>query len=454
MNPTNFRALSYFIFFLYLPITNLIEAMTKFFFSFVLLTSLLTAQNNKKHILLKNATAHIGNGQILENSLISIKDGKIDLVADARLIKIDITKFDTTIDLYGKHIYPGLIAPNCILGLQEAEAVRQTSDYAEVGEYNPHIRSLIAYNAESKILETVKANGVLYTQSTPRYGTVSGTSSILATDGWNWEDAVIKADDGIHINFPRTIQKQGWWAEPLPSEKNNKYTEQVNELSTFFENALAYYNTPNISEKNLRFEAMKGVFNGSKNLYIHADYVKDILGAINFAKKFNIKKMVVVGGKDCYKITKVLKENNIAVMLNRLHDLPDLPEAEIDLLYKLPYLLQKDSVLFCLQNQGDMEAMNARNIAFLAGTSAAYGLTKEQALQSITLSSAKILGVDHLIGSLETGKLASMVVSEGDILDMKSNKIILAFINGRSLNLNNFQNDLNKKYSNKLGIKE
>ncbi len=428
--------------------------MTKFFFSFVLLTSLLTAQNNKKHILLKNATAHIGNGQILENSLISIKDGKIDLVADARLIKIDITKFDTTIDLYGKHIYPGLIAPNCILGLQEAEAVRQTSDYAEVGEYNPHIRSLIAYNAESKILETVKANGVLYTQSTPRYGTVSGTSSILATDGWNWEDAVIKADDGIHINFPRTIQKQGWWAEPLPSEKNNKYTEQVNELSTFFDNALAYYNTPNISEKNLRFEAMKGVFNGSKNLYIHADYVKDILGAINFAKKFNIKKMVVVGGKDCYKITKVLKENNIAVMLNRLHDLPDLPEAEIDLLYKLPYLLQKDSVLFCLQNQGDMEAMNARNIAFLAGTAAAYGLTKEQALQSITLSSAKILGVDHLIGSLETGKLASMVVSEGDILDMKSNKIILAFINGRSLNLNNFQNDLNKKYSNKLGIKE
>jgi imidazolonepropionase-like amidohydrolase len=403
---------------------------------------------------LKNATAHIGNGQILENSLISIKDGKIDLVADARLIKIDITKFDTTIDLYGKHIYPGLIAPNCILGLQEAEAVRQTSDYAEVGEYNPHIRSLIAYNAESKILETVKANGVLYTQSTPRYGTVSGTSSILATDGWNWEDAVIKADDGIHINFPRTIQKQGWWAEPLPSEKNNKYPEQVNELSTFFENALAYYNTPNISEKNLRFEAMKGVFNGSKNLYIHADYVKDILGAINFAKKFNIKKMVVVGGKDCYKITKVLKENNIAVMLNRLHDLPDLPEAEIDLLYKLPYLLQKDSVLFCLQNQGDMEAMNARNIAFLAGTAATYGLTKEQALQSITLSSAKILGVDHLIGSIETGKLASMVVSEGDILDMKSNKIILAFINGRSLNLNNFQNDLNKKYSNRLGIKE
>jgi imidazolonepropionase-like amidohydrolase len=438
---------------LYLPITNLTETMTKFFLSFIFLSSFLVAQN-KKRILLKNAIAHIGNGQVLDNSYVSIKDGKIDMVADARVTKIDPSQFDTTIDLSGKHIYPGLIAPNCILGLQEAEAVRQTSDYAEVGEFNPHVRSLIAYNAESKILETVKANGVLYTQSTPRGGRIAGTSSILATDGWNWEDAVIKVDDGVHVNFPNTIQKHGWWAEPEPSDKNPKYTEQVNELTTFFNNAFAYYNTKNVIDKNLRFEAMKGIFDGTKNLYIRADYVKDIIGAINFSKKFNIKKLVIVGGKDSHKITRLLKENNVAVMLNRLHDLPDLPEAETDLIFKLPYLLQKDSVLFCLQNQGDMEAMNARNLAFLAGTAAAYGLTREQALQSVTLSSAKILGIDNLVGSIETGKLASLIVSEGDILDMKTNKIILAYVNGRSIKLSNFQNDLNKKYSEKLGIKE
>jgi hypothetical protein len=438
---------------LYLPITNLTETMTKFFLSFIFLSSFLVAQN-KKRILLKNAIAHIGNGQVLDNSYVSIKDGKIDMVADARVTKIDPSQFDTTIDLSGKHIYPGLIAPNCILGLQEAEAVRQTSDYYEVGEFNPHVRSLIAYNAESKILETVKANGVLYTQSTPRGGRIAGTSSILATDGWNWEDAVIKTDDGVHVNFPNTIQKHGWWAEPEPSDKNPKYTEQVNELTTFFNNAFAYYNTKNVIDKNLRFEAMKGIFDGTKNLYIRADYVKDIIGAINFSKKFNIKKLVIVGGKDSHKITRLLKENNVAVMLNRLHDLPDLPEAETDLIFKLPYLLQKDSVLFCLQNQGDMEAMNARNLAFLAGTAAAYGLTKEQALQSVTLSSAKILGIDNLVGSIETGKLASLIVSEGDILDMKTNKIILAYVNGRSIKLSNFQNDLNKKYSDKLGIKE
>lgn len=416
-------------------------------------TSVMFAQN-KKRVLLANATAHLGNGQVIENSYVSFKDGKIDLVLDATVSKLDMRAFDTVINLHKKHIYPGLIAPNCILGLQEAESIRPTSDYAEVGDYNPHIRSLIAYNAESKIIETVKTNGVLYTQSTPRYGVISGMSSVLATDGWNWEDAVLKADDGVHVNFPKSIQKHGWWAEPQPSDKNNKYMEQVNDLTTFFENAWAYSKTENVSEKNLRFEAMKGVFNGTKKLYIHADYIKDIIGAVNFSYKFNIKKMVIVGGKDSYKVTKLLRENKVAVMLNRLHDLPDLPEAETDIMYKLPYLLQKDSVEFCLQNQGDMEAMNARNIAFLAGTAAAYGLTKEQALQSITLSSAKILGIDNLIGSIESGKLASIIVSEGDILDMKTNNIILAYLNGRPVNLNNFQNDLRKKYSEKLGIKE
>ena len=416
--------------------------------------SLFSIAQNKKHVLLMNATTHIGNGQVIENSYVAFNNGKIELVADARILKIDISKFDTVINLSNKHIYPGLIAPNCIIGLQEAEAVKATDDFAEVGEYNPHIRSLIAYNTDSKILQTVKANGVLFVQSTPRNGILSGTSSVLATDGWNWEDAVVKVDDGIHLNFPKSIHKNGCWAEPLPSERNNKYNVELKNLNTFFENALAYFRTTNPIEKNLRYESMKGLFNGAKTLYIHTDYVKDIISAINFSKQFNITKMVIVGGKDSYKITSLLRENNVAVMLNRLHDLPDLPEAETDLLYKTPFLLQKDSVLFCLQNQGDMEAMNARNIPFLAGTAAAYGLTKEQALQSITLNAAKILGIENELGSIEIGKSASIIISDGDILDMKTNNIILAYINGRQLKLSNFQNDLYKKYSDKFGIKE
>jgi imidazolonepropionase-like amidohydrolase len=401
-----------------------------------------------------NGTVHIGNGIMIDNSYVAIKEDRIELVADARTMRIDMTKFDTVINLFGKHIYPGLIAPNCIIGLQEAEAVKATNDYAEVGDFNPHIRSLIAYNTDSKILQTVKANGILYVQSTPRDGVLSGTSSILATDAWNWEDAVIKVDDGVHLNFPKSIQRNGWWAEPLPSDKNNKYNEELKSLKAFFDNAFSYFKTTAPIETNLRYEAMKGIFSGNKILYIHADYVKDIIAAVNLSKQYNIKKTVIVGGKDSYKITTFLHQNKIAVMLNRLHDLPDLPEAETDIIYKTPFLLQKDSVLFCLQNQGDMEAMNARNISFLAGTSVAYGLTKEQALQSITLNSAKILGVDDLIGSIEVGKLASLIVSDGDILDIKTNNIILAFINGRPLKLANFQNDLYKKYADKFGIKE
>jgi imidazolonepropionase-like amidohydrolase len=213
--------------------------MIRFFTLFILLSVSLLAQT-KKHTLLMNGTAHIGNSIIIENSYVAIKDDKIELVADARTMRIDITKFDTVINLFGKHIYPGLIAPNCIIGLQEAEAVKATNDYAEVGDFNPHIRSLIAYNTDSKILQTVKANGVLYVQSTPRDGVLSGTSSILATDAWNWEDAVIKIDDGVHLNFPKSIQKNGWWAEPLPSDKNNKYNEELKSLKSFFENAFAY----------------------------------------------------------------------------------------------------------------------------------------------------------------------------------------------------------------------
>lgn len=425
----------------------------KTLYSLFLLCSLSILAQNKKHILIMNGTAHLGTGQVIENSAIAILNGKFELVADARIIKLNMSAYDTVIDATGQHVYPAMIAPNCILGLQEAEAVRATSDFSEVGDFNPHIRSVIAYNTDSKILPTVKCNGVLYTQATPRSGIISGSSSVLATDGWNWEDALLKADDGIHVNFPKSIHKKGWWAEPEPGEINQQYNEEIHQLTQFLEDAYSYYKSQTVIEKNLRFEAMKGVFSGTQNLYLHADYVKDIISAVNMAKAFDIQKIVIIGGKDSYKITSFLKENHVAVMLNRLHDLPDLPESDVDILYKLPYLLHKDSVLFCLQNQGDMEAMNARNIPFLAGTSAAYGLTKEEALQSVTLNSAKILGIDRLIGSIEVGKIASLVISSGDILDMRTNQVTMAFIAGRKLDLENFQNRLYQKYMNKYGLK-
>lgn len=413
------------------------------FFSFKVTAQTETpAPKQSKKILLLNGIAHLGNGKVIKNSAISIVDGKFEIVANAAVIKVDFKQFDTVIDVRGKHIYPGIIAPNSTLGLVEIDAVRATRDYSEVGVFKPHVRSVIAYNTESKVTTTVRSNGVLMGQITPRSGIISGSSSIVQFDAWNWEDAVIKEDDGIHLNW---INMYLWWK----GEKNKNYDKSVTALNKFFADALAYSKVENHPEKNLRFEAMRGIFNGEKTLYIHADFIKELTEAINFSKKYNVKKTVIVGGYDSWMITDMLKENNIAVILQRVHSLPQRQEDDVYLPYKLPKILHDAGVLFCLENAGDMEAMGTRNLPFYAGTAAAYGMDKEEALSLITLNTAKILGVDDFCGSIEPGKDATLFISTGDALDMKSNNVIAAFIQGRMLDLNNFQKQLHEKYSGK-----
>lgn len=419
----------------------------------VLLTQLVFSQKKYQHIALINATAHIGNGKVIESSLVVIKEDKIETVSDIKGIRLSYASFDTVIDLSGKHIYPALINTNNVLGLHDAEAVRATRDFSEVGFINPHVRALIAYNTDNLIIPTVKTNGVLYTQVTPRGGLISGQSSVMGLEGWNWEDAVLKADDGVHLNFPVMTTHKWTEEEGLSKSANKKYQEELNYLNKFFSDAQAYCNTPDNKEKNLRFEAMRAVLSGSANLYLHADKTKDMLAAINFSQKFKIKKPVIVGGKEAYRITAELKKYKIPVMLNRVNDLPDNTDDDVDRVYRLPALLQADSVLFCLQMEGDMEAMNSRNLPFNAGAAAAYGLSKEQALSTITLNAAKILGIDKLVGSIEEGKIASLVISDGDILDMRSNNITLAYLAGKKVNLKNQQSELNSKYKTKYGIK-
>lgn len=421
--------------------------------SLMLLSYFTKAQKNHTHIALMNATAHIGDGRVIEGSLVVINKDKIETISETKGLKLDYKSFDTVIDLSGKHIYPGLINTNNVLGLHDAESVRATVDFQEVGHINPHVRALIAYNTDNLIIPTIKTNGILYTQVTPRGGLISGASSVMALEGWNWEDAVLKADDGIHLNFPKMIIHKWSEEEGLSKTVNKKYNDELNYLNKFFADAKAYCSEVSSTEKNLRFEAMRTVLSGSANLYIHCDKAKDILSAIYFSEKNGIRKPVIVGGKESYKVTANLKKNKIPVMLNLVNDLPDHADERVDLVYSLPYLLQKDSVLFCLQLEGDMEAMQSRNLPFNAGETVAYGLTKEQALASITSNAATILGVDHLLGTLSEGKLASLVVSEGDILDMRTNNIVLAYIAGKKVDLLNQQTELYLKYKNKYGIK-
>jgi len=417
--------------------------MNKFILTIIVILITLNTMAQKP-ILFIGGIAHIGNGEVIENSAISIKEGSFDIVADANLIRIDPTAFDTIIKIYGKHIYPSFIVPNTTLGITEIDAVRASRDFNEIGGINPNIRSLIAYNSDSKITKTIRTNGVLIAQVTPRGGLVSGQSSIMLLEGNNWEDAALKVDDGIHINWPNSYYNTGWWAEPGEIKENKKYSKKIYELERLFSKAKSYYSSSKIID--LKMESMRGLFNGSKNLYIHANSANEIRDAIKFFENFKVTNMVIVGGEDALKVSNILLEKNIPVILNRVHRLPKSQDSPVDEPYSQAKKLQDKGILFCLSYEGDMEAMGARNIAFTAGTTIAYGLKYEKAVQSITLNTAKILGIDHLVGSIESTKNATFFISSGDALDMRSNNVEKAYINGKEINLNNHQKELFNKY--------
>ena len=428
---------------------------TLFITLFFAATIQLTAQQNPtvapaqtRSVLIMNATAHIGDGTVIENAAIGFRNGKLDMVADARLIRLAANAYDETIDAAGKQVYPGFIATNSTLGLHELDAIRPANDVAETGAYKPGIRSAIAYNTDSEIIPTVRLNGVLMGQITPRGGVISGTSCVMQFDAWNWEDALIKADDGVHLNWPGVFHKH-YDKGKVNVEKVKTYDQQLREIHTFFNEARAYCAVKEPAIREVRFEGLRGVFSGEQKLYVHADDSKSIQEALNFKASQNVQQMVIVGGYDTHLVADQLKANQVAVLLRRLHELPMYAEDDVDLPYKLPMLLHQAGVEFALQNEGDMERMGARNLPFYAGTAVAYGLPYEEAVRSLTQSPAKILGIDSTCGTLEVGKDATLFISNGDALDMRTNALTHAFIQGRSIVLRSKQTELYEKYKQK-----
>ena len=412
--------------------------------------TMLPALPQKETIALTNATIHVGNGQVINNATVVFKNGKITEVgagvsaAGAKLI-----------DCSGKHIYPGLILTASQLGLIEVNSNRATVDAAEIGEMNPSIRSLVAYNTDSKVTNTLRTNGILIANIIPDGGIISGSSSVVQLDAWNWEDAAYKTDVAMHFRMPSLLNRTGGrragfgGAQPTV-DPVKKGLEQIENVKVFFREAKAYLAEPKHENTNLKFEAVKNLFDKKQKLFIHCNIVKEMLLAVDFVKEFGFD-VVLVGAVDSWQIADILKQNNIAVILNQLHDLPAMIDDDIDQPFKTPYLLQKAGVLFALND--DDANTRYRNLAFNAGTASAYGLTKEEALSAVTLNAATILGIADKTGSIETGKDANIVVSEGDILDMRTNIITNAFIQGRSIDLNNKQKQLAEKYETKYGIK-
>ncbi len=403
------------------------------------------AQDGK--IYLTNATIHIGNGQVLQNATIGFDDGKIFFLEENPSIKTDAT-MGKVIDCTGKHIYPGIIATNTIIGLSEIEAVRATNDNTEVGAFNPNVRAIVSYNTDSRVTPTLRSNGVLYAQVAPQGGYVSGTSSVVNLDAWNWEDAAVKNEDGVFMNWPSMFKVKGWWAERQSYEMNKDYDKELDGLKTYFKDAKSYFEAGTHEKTNLGFEAMKGLFDKSKNLYVSVNYIKEMQNVIAFAEELGVN-VVLVGAKDSYMIADVLAQKKIPVILSKCHDLPTYDDEDIQQPYKTPGILQKAGVLYCISIGAFWQE---RNLMFEAGTAATYGLTKEEALQTITANPAKILKLDTRIGTLEKGKEASLIVSTGDVLDMKTSTIEQAYISGRKIDLSNKQKALNEKFTKKYGV--
>jgi imidazolonepropionase-like amidohydrolase len=399
---------------------------------------------------IEGATAHLGNGQIIENSLIMFREGKIVFVGNANA---KIARTGTVINANGKHVYPGFIAANASLGLVEIDAVKASDDEDEIGANNPHIRSLIAYNAESKIVESMRPNGVLMAQIVPRGGTISGTSSIVQLDAWNWEDAAIKVDDAIHLEWPTSFKSGRWWLGEDPAlTVDEKYADNIDEIKSYFLKAKNYLAGEKI-KKHLPYEATKGLFNGSQKLFIHVSGQREITDAITTAKEVGIENIVIVHGEDADKIADFLVKNNVAVVLDRPHRNPNQEDDAYDYTYTIAKVLTDKGVLVSLGMEGQMERMNTRNLPFYAGTFAAFGLDKEVALQLLTGNTAKILGIDDFVGTLEVGKDATLFISEGDALDMRTNILTDAFIQGRKISLETHQTKLWKRYADKYKSK-
>ena len=402
---------------------------TLFFF-----TLLLSFSSLAQRILLLHGTAHIGNGSVVESAAIGVVNDRIAFVKNSLTQTFNNKDWDTIINCNGQHFYPGLVSANNTLGLTEIDAVRATRDFNDVGDWNPHVRAQVAYNVESKVVETVRTNGVLLVQATPRGGWISGSSAVMKLSGWNWEDATVLADDGIHLNWPYD---------------RTSYPAQKRDIYAFFELAKTYAMAREAQATDLRLEAMKACFKGQKRVYIHAESIQQIVDVIDFAASFQLPFPVIVGGHDAHLVGAKLRDSKIPVMLSRIHSLPQREDELTYLPYQMPALLKQQGIAFCIQNDGDMQPMNTRNLPFQAGTTMAYGLSEEEALKAISLSVCQIMGIDKDYGTLEVGKKATFFVSKGPALDMRSNQLTTILVDGKFVSTSNFQEQLYLKYRQK-----
>ena len=406
------------------------------------------AADQGEPIAITGAVIHIGNGMIINDGIITFDKGLITAVGDAGG-GINLVNH-AVIDVEGRHVYPGFVLPNSTLGLIEVNSVRATSDVLEEGDINASVRSAIAYNTDSEIIPANRFNGILTAQVAPQGGLISGSSTVFKLDGWNWEDAMLAEDVGLHLHWPSYVQRRRNPETGLfETVDNENYEGQTQLLHSLFQDAQAYSG----QLLNLNLLAMQPLFNGVAKLFIHADEAKQIISAIRFARSYGVQDVVLVGGADALSVKSFLLAQDVPVIYERIHELPQRVWQDVDLPFKTPFLLHEAGIKVGIGG-GATSIDRQRNLPFFAGTAAAYGLNRETALAMITSVNAEILGVADRVGTLEVGKDATLFISEGDALDMRTSQVLGAYIQGRDIDLYGTQQQLYErfrvKYANQL----
>jgi imidazolonepropionase-like amidohydrolase len=404
-------------------------------------------------LALTGATVHTVSGSTIQNATILIDGAKITAVgpdvtppANARVVSYA-----------GKHIYPGLVSANTVLGLTEIGSVLGTNDWQEVGNVNPNIRSEVQINPESELLPVARINGVTTALVVPRGGSVAGTSALIHLDGWTFEDMTVRAPVGLHVQWPNMNIVHAWWETRSEEQQKKDRDQAVQAIHNTFDDARAYWKARNAErargiprhDRDVKWDAMGKALRGEIPVMIHASAANQIRAALRFVDQEKLTNVVFVGGDDTWIMADELKKRNIAVIIGGMLSMPRRRYEAYDAAYTTPAKLAAAGVRFCISDGGDpFNASNARNLWYHAAMAAAFGLPRDEALKSVTLYPAQILGVADKVGSIEPGKIADLVVANGDPLEITTT-VEQVYIGGHAIPMESRQTRLFHKYDNR-----
>jgi imidazolonepropionase-like amidohydrolase len=384
------------------------------------------------------------SGADIENATVVVTGGRISAVG----ANVSAPAGAQTIDASGLWVYPGMIDVGTNMGLTEiSSGAPGTTDTAELGDMNPNVAAIWAVNPHSSHIAVTRVEGVTSVLSMPSGGTISGQAAFINLAGSSPREMAVAPQAALVIDFPRVGGGGGGFAAFLAAQQGitqdalSARDRRVEELRRLFRDAEAYGRAQDAYAKDpkavprppteLKLAALVPYARGERPVVFRAERERDIRGAVRFAEELKLRP-VIIGGSEAWKAAQFLKEKNVPVILDSVLNLPLREDDPYDSLYENAAKLQAAGVRFCIST-GDSGA-HVRDLPFHAGMAAAYGLPKAEALKAVTLYPAQILGVADRVGSVEQGKLANLVVTDGDLLEARTHVRHL-FIGGRQIPL-------------------